>query len=122
MSAGLLRWANELTRTQLDATRGRWPRVAAVLGRQALEEVLARLWAGTAPGVEDSSMRAQLLCLGTYTDDELADRISSAYGGLTRACHHHHYELSPTAAEITGWLDDVAVLMEMVDGTGAVAG
>ena len=116
MSVVLLRWANELTRAPLDATRGRWPRVAAVLGRQALEDALDRLWAGVAPGVEDSSMRAQLLCLGSYTGANLADRVSFAYGGLTRACHHHSYELSPTAAEIGGWLDDVAALVDMVDG------
>ena len=115
MSVVLLKWANELTRTPLDATRGRWPRVAAVLGRQALEDALLRLWAGSAPGVEASSMRAQLLCLGSYTDGNLADRVSYAYGGLTRACHHHPYELSPTATEIGGWLDDVAALVEMVD-------
>ena len=62
-------------------------------------------------------MRAQLLCLGTYTDDDLADRISYAYTELTRACHHHPYELSPTAGEITGWLGDVAALIEKVDPT-----
>ena len=119
MSVVLLKWANELTRTPLDATRGRWPRVAAVLGRQALEDALLRLWAGSAPGVEDSSMRAQLLCLGSYTDGDLADRISYAYGGLTRACHHHSYELSPTAEEIIGWLNDVAALTNMLDAAGA---
>ena len=113
----ILRWANELTRTPLDATKGRWPRVAAVLGRQALEDAMDRLWLASAPGVQHSSMRAQLLCLSSYTDDELADRVSYAYGGLTRACHHHAYELSPTTEEITGWLDDVAALIVVVDGT-----
>ena len=117
MTEVLLRWANALARTPLDATKGRWPRVAAVLGRQALEDAMARLWTARAPGVEASSMRAQLLCLGSYSDDELADRVSYAYGGLTRACHHHSYELSPTTDEITGWLDDVAALVERVDGT-----
>jgi hypothetical protein len=64
-------------------------------------------------------MRAQLLCLGSYTDDEVGDRISYAYGGLTRACHHHPYDLSPTAEEINGWLDDVAALTTMLDDGAA---
>ena len=117
MTLVLLKWANELTTTPLDATKGRWSRVAAMLGRQALEDAMKRLWVATAPGVQDSSMRAQLLCLGAYADDELADRVSYAYAELTRACHHHPYELSPTAGEITGWLGDVAALIEKVDPT-----
>ena len=117
MSVVLLKWANELAITPLDATRGRWSRVAAVLGRQALEDALAGLWVSTAPGVQNSSMRAQLLCLAAYADDDLADRVSYAYAELTRACHHHPYELSPTSEEITGWLGDVAVLVDRVDQT-----
>ena len=117
MSRLLWKWANELTRAPLDATRGRWARVAAILGRQALEDAMKRLWRMVAPGVEVSSMRAQLLCLGSYIEDDLAERVSYAYTQLSRAHHHHPYELSPTDAEITGWLADVGALIDTVEKT-----
>jgi len=30
---------------------------------------------------------------------------------LSSACHYHPYELAPTAAELTGWIDDVEALV-----------
>jgi hypothetical protein len=47
------------------ATAGVWPRAAALLARQALELVLAGLWAAQpqATGLSGCTMRSQLLCL-----------------------------------------------------------
>jgi hypothetical protein len=87
------------------ATVGLWPRAAALLGRQALEANLAALWAARAPGVERCSMRAQLACLPRYVDPALAGRVAFTWAALSAACHHHVYELSPTAGELSRWLD-----------------
>lgn len=38
------------------------------------------------------------------------ERVGRDYGELwatlSRAAHHHAYELAPTSAELRGWLDD----------------
>ena len=43
-------------------------------------------------------MRTQLICLRSYLEDApLAARAGHAWSALSRACHHHPYELGPTA-------------------------
>jgi hypothetical protein len=112
MSRTLLDIAYRLVNDPLDATRGRWSRLGAVLGRRALEEALTSFWGGHAPGVENASMRAQLLCLRSYVDEAVSENAAYAYDGLTRACHHHPYELTPTVDELSGWLGDVGELID----------
>ena len=76
-----------------------WPKAAAFLACQALEEALADLWASTYPGMEESSWSTQLACLGeVLSDPSLIADVRSAWASLSRACHHHQYELDPTAA------------------------
>jgi hypothetical protein len=85
---------------------GVWPRAVALLGRQALEQALDAYWRQHAPGVEHASRLAQLLCLPAYLDDrDVASGVRYAWYGLSRACHHHAYELSPTAEELAALLD-----------------
>lgn len=79
---------------------GLWPRAAAFLIRLALEEALAAFWKRVAPGVEKCTMRAQLLCLTSYTDVETARTAAGAWGALSAACHYHSYELAPTGDEL----------------------
>ncbi len=97
-------------------TAGIWPRATALLARQALEAALDDLWKLRAPGVELCSARAQLLCLPFYLtgDDQLAERVSYTWAGLSRAVHHHPYELPPTSAELLEWLATVEQLVESV--------
>lgn len=91
---------------------GIWPRAVALLGRQALEQSLDDLWRARAPRVQAVSRHAQLLCLGAYVaDEELVSGVRHAWHGLSRACHHHAYELPPAAAELEGWLDAVERLV-----------
>lgn len=60
-------------------------------------------------------MKAQLLCLPHYLgDEELAERASYAWAGLSGACHQHPYELPPTSAELLGWLGTVEALVTCV--------
>ncbi len=97
-------------------TAGIWPRATALLARQALEGALDDLWRLRAPGLEQCSARAQLLCLPSYLpgDEELAERVSYAWSGLSRACHQHPYELPPTSSELLGWLAAVEQLVARV--------
>ena len=84
---------------------GVWPRAAALLTRQALEEALAKLWESTYPGMEESSWSTQLACLPeVLSDPSLIAEVRSSWASLSRACHHHHYELGPTAAELERWI------------------
>ena len=90
------------------AGTGAWPRAVALLARQALEQFPGDLWAWKAPDVALVSTRAQLICLPAYLDDEIAARANHLWWALSRACHHHPYELPPTAAELTALLDELA--------------
>ena len=104
------------------ATAGLWPRATALLARQALEAALDELWRVRAPGMEQCSVRAQLLCLSYYLQDEpLAERVSYAWAGLSRACHQHPYELLPNASELQGWLLAVEQLLKKVSGLRGAA-
>lgn len=90
---------------------GLWPRASAVLAGRALEASLARLWERRTLDLRGCSMRVQLICLRSYLGDaELAARASLTWSALRRACHHHPYELAPTATELRGWLDVVEEL------------
>jgi len=102
--AELLSAADDLLSEASDATAGRWPRAVAILCRQALEGSLHDFWRAKAPGVEGTPERAQLLCLRSYIAPDLAARAEHTWTALSRACHHHAYELSPAASELAGWL------------------
>jgi hypothetical protein len=111
----LLNVARDLIQRADPATAGIWPRAGALLARQALEAALDDYWRQHAPGLEQCSMRAQLLCLPSYLRsdgaDSLADRTAYAWIRLSRACHQHVYELPPTAAELAGWIDIIDQLV-----------
>ena len=94
---------------------GLWPRTAAVLGRQAIESALRQYWDLRQPGLEHCSTHAQLLCLVAYlANKDLARETAYTWAALSRACHHHPYELSPTAGELRGWLATARTLADEV--------
>jgi hypothetical protein len=112
----LLAAAGSLVDRPRDDTRGLWPRAAVLLARQSLEVALKTYWSAKAPGVEESSLRAQLLCLGPWlTDEPLARRAHQTWGELSRASHHHAYELSPTRDELVRWFETVAEVIEVTE-------
>src|ERR1700689_1108288 len=89
--------ARDLIRDDDAATAGLWPRAAALLARQGLELAMARLWEVTAPGLERTSTRCQLLCVGDMLNDrELGGRAMLTWNPHSHACHHPPYELPPT--------------------------
>jgi hypothetical protein len=94
-------------------TAGVWPRTAAFLARQALEEAVNARWAAspaTSPMLA-ASMWSRLTCLPAYVPGPEARQVAFAYAALSGACHYHPYELAPTAAELTGWIADVEALV-----------
>jgi hypothetical protein len=108
--------ARDLVRTDDASTSGLWPRAAALLARQGLELAMARLWEVTAPGLERTSTRCQLLCVGDMLNDrELGGRTTLTWNSLSTACHHRVYELPPTAGELNLALETVWDLAEAVE-------
>jgi hypothetical protein len=108
--------ARDLIRTDDATTAGLWPRAAALLARQGLELAMARLWTVTAPGLELTSTRCQLLCVGDMLNDrQLGGRTTLTWQTLSNACHHRVYELPPTASELNRALETVWELAEAVE-------
>jgi hypothetical protein len=104
----LLAMARQLLDRASPDTAGLWPRAAALLARQALEVAVDDFWQARRIPLESCPTRAQLICLREYLDDDdLAGRVHHAWNALSRACHHHPYELAPTAGELRDWMDSV---------------
>ena len=58
------------------------------------------------------------LCLREYVPDELAERTAFLWATLSRACHHHPYELSPNADEIGGWIEEAESVVDDLEALG----
>ena len=106
----LLEQAGQLLNTPTTDTRGCWPRACAWLIRLALEKALDQYWAQILPEAALCPMRPQLLLLPSYAGTSIAERARDAWTGLSRAAHHHAYELAPTAAELRTWHTAVSQL------------
>jgi hypothetical protein len=109
----LLAAARELIVRPDAATAGVWPRTAALLARQAIELAIASIWMAQADtvGLGLCTMRSQLTCLPSYIDAETAAQVAYIWAALSSACHYHPYELAPTAAELTSWINDADQLI-----------
>ncbi len=100
-------------------TAGIWPRAAALLARQALEQGIDAYWRSKGLKLATLGTKPQLICLPAYlSDPDLAGRASHAWSALTQACHHHPYELPASPAELKAWLTTVADTLAATD-TGA---
>jgi hypothetical protein len=120
----LLAAARELIVRPDGATAGVWPRTSALLARQALEQSVDSWWA-TLPetsGLERANMRSQMICLPAYLDEALAHQIAYTWAALSNACHYHPYELAPTSAELSSWIQDVARLVALIEDPRAEPG
>lgn len=107
--------AHGLLRRADPATAGLWPRASALLACRAVESTVLRLWELRTLDLQGCSMRAQLICLRAYLGDrDLATRAGHAWSALSGACHHHPYELAPTAAELQSWFSVVEELIQAV--------
>lgn len=115
----LLAAARALLADKSAATAGGWPRMVALLTRQALEEALGEFWEArpATAGLSASSRKSQLACLPFYLDAGVAREAAYVWAALSDACHYHAYELAPTAGELTGWIDAVAGLTQSMNQT-----
>jgi hypothetical protein len=97
--AKLLDYADKL----LDGAYGlgvRAPRTAALLARLALEQWLDEQSASwTSPHYRPTTT-SKLGVLEALRGAEVGERVRRAWHGLSRAVHHHAYELQPSATEI----------------------
>ena len=87
-----------------------WPRACTWLIRLALEHGLDGFWAAHQPEIVDVARRAQLLLLTRTVDADLGHRANELWHSLSRAAHHHAYELAPTGAELRTWHSEVLTL------------
>jgi hypothetical protein len=106
--------ADGLLRGAPTSGAGFWPRACAWLLRLALEAAVNELWARERPEVVLVSMRARLLSLHGVRalEPTIPGRAEYLWAALSRTVHHHPYELSPTAAELRGWYQDVRTLAD----------
>jgi hypothetical protein len=109
----VLELARDLLSRADPSTAGLWPRAAALLTRQALEEAVDAYWAARQLPLDSLPTQTQLVCMRMMTSDEtLPARLHEAWGALSRACHHHPYELAPTVGELGGWIEVVEEFAE----------
>lgn len=114
--SSLLAQADRLLTGQLDV-RAHSLRSACWLARTALEDAVRELLVAKGHDPGEASMRSLLSCLEVaYRREhpELATHAQYAWDGLSRAAHHHAFELSPTPA-------DVRHLTDLVSGVSAAS-
>ena len=113
MTVDLIAAAREVVVRPDPELDGVWPRAAAFLARQALEDAVDQMWERNLPDMRYASRATQLACLGYASPDrELTDGVRVAWHALSRACHHHQYELAPTAPELEMWIEKVVRMIE----------
>jgi hypothetical protein len=110
--AQLVAMARDLLQRASPSTAGLWPRAAALLARNALEIAVDDYWSRKRIPLDSCPTFPQLICLREYLDDpDLAGRVHHAWNALSGACHHHPYELAPTAGELEGLFEVVDALL-----------
>ncbi|MGV0742663.1 hypothetical protein [Mycolicibacterium sp. XJ870] len=98
--AALLDHADQLLDGKVDLGM-RGARTAALLARCALEDWLddhSASWPKV-PGKRPTT-RSKLVALGAQRDADTRERAKRAWHDLSRACHHHAYELQPSVSEV----------------------
>lgn len=115
--------ADKLLTSVVRGTRGAWPRACAWLLRLALESAMDDYWRRSRP--EIALMRArspQFLILDHYAGRQIAARAGYAWWALSRAGHHHSYELGLTAGELRRLRELVAAVIRDLACTPVPAG
>lgn len=82
-------------------------RVAAFLARRALEAITRDLCERAGVHSDIATMRARLVVLRHQTNATTTEILDRAWLGLTRACHHHAFELAPNEHEVRRLLERV---------------
>lgn len=96
----LLEYADQVLDGQI-ALGPRAARTAALLARLALEDWLneqSAAWCAT--GQKPPTMTSKLVVLSRVKGAEVGERARRVWHALSRAVHHHAYELQPSPAEV----------------------
>jgi len=108
--AALLDYADQL----LDGTVTlglRGPRTAALLARRAFEDWLDEFCASWTPNVGPRpSTASKLVVLEAFRGAALGERAKRIWYQLSVVCHHHAYELQPSASEVRHLVSAVRAL------------
>lgn len=105
--AELLAEARRLVRDGDRMKQGAWARAAAFLARQALERAIRHRLIRTHRLSGYPTFKALLLSSEVFLGRDLSRRAGWSWEALSRATHHHGYELAPTAAELEAWMETV---------------
>ncbi|MBF6471421.1 hypothetical protein ACW9HR_24255 [Nocardia gipuzkoensis] len=89
---------------------GLWSRATAWILRIALEQAVDDLWLRLAPALIRCPMRAQLIALRAFAGPEVAARVAVLWAALSRAAHHHDYELAPSVTDLRRWREQTVAL------------
>ncbi|MEW2381454.1 hypothetical protein AB0873_05085 [Micromonospora sp. NPDC047707] len=109
---GCLNAADQLLTNVVRGARGSWPRACAWLLRLALEAAIDDYWRRVRPEIAALRARSpQFLILDHYAGRQIAAQAGYAWSALSRAGHHHCYELGLTAGELQRLRDSVEVVI-----------
>ena len=81
----------------------RGPRTAALLARRAFEDWLDEVsatWSTQVVSDRPPTTSSKLVALAALQGMDLGERAKRVWHGLSRAVHHHAYELQPSVAEV----------------------
>lgn len=89
-------------------------RAACWIARAALESAVNDLLATQHLPAPDATMRSKLTVLQVKfaQDNDIPARADYAWNGLSRACHHHAFELTPTLTEVRHLIHLVETLID----------
>ncbi|WP_433826626.1 hypothetical protein ACQP2E_31610 [Actinoplanes sp. CA-015351] len=111
-----LETADRMLTTVIRGARGCWPRACAWLLRYELETAMDRYWQRACPEIGQArAQRHKLLLLGHYAGPEIGQRASYLWWALSRAGHHHTYELGITATELARLRAELIDLITLLD-------
>ena len=89
----------------------RGPRTAALLARAALEDWLDEQSASwLSPALGFPTTRSKVVALASVRGPAVGEQVRQVWHGLSRAVHHHAYELQPSVAEIRHLVGEVREL------------
>jgi hypothetical protein len=98
--AALLDYADEVLDGRI-ALGPRAARTAALLARLALEDWLNEQSASwSAVSGKPPTTNSKIVVLGRYRGAKVGERTRLLWHSLSRAVHHHAYELQPSSAEV----------------------
>ena len=91
----------------------RGPRTAALLARSVLEEWLDEQSASwSSPALGFPTTRSKTVALAAIQGAAVGERTRRVWHALSRAVHHHAYELQPAASEIRHLVGEVRELQK----------